>query len=161
VNSNVLMAPRVIYAMGRDGLAPSAATYVSERGTPSVAMIGSAVVALLFLATGTFNAVIAIAAFFFVANYSLSFLAVFVLRHREPDRPRPYRAKGHPWTTGLVLVGSLCFLAAAVKSDTRNSLYALGIIVLSYPIFLLTRRGVVTAGSSGGYVMDERTNGDG
>ena len=57
---------------------------------------------------------IAIAAFFFVASYTLSFIAVFVLRRREPNAPRPYRAIGHPWTTGFVLLGSLAFLASAV-----------------------------------------------
>ena len=60
-------------------------------------------------------------AFFFVANYTLSFISVFVLRRREPDRPRPYRAWGYPWTTGLALAGSVAFLAGAVASDTRTA----------------------------------------
>jgi APA family basic amino acid/polyamine antiporter len=102
--------------------------------------VASAIVSLVFLATGTFQSVIAVAAFFFVADYALSFLAVFVLRRREPDAPRPYRAFGHPWTTGLVLAGSIAFLVSAIASDTRNSLWALGLLVVSYPAFILTRR---------------------
>jgi APA family basic amino acid/polyamine antiporter len=92
---------------------------------------------------------IAIAAFFFVANYSLSFLAVFVLRRREPAAPRPYRAVGHPWTTGFVLLGSIAFLASAVVADRRNSLYALVIVVASYPIYRLSRGSAVPAPSVG------------
>ena len=77
--------------------------------------------------------VIAKLAFFFVANYTLSFISVFVLRRREPDRPRPFRAWGYPWTTALALLGSIAFLAGAVASDTRNSLYALLLLAASYP----------------------------
>jgi APA family basic amino acid/polyamine antiporter len=155
LNALLLMGSRVLFAVSRDGLGASAASRVNAGGTPTVALVASAMVALTFLATGTWGTVIAIAAFFFVANYTLSFLAVFVLRRREPDRPRPYRAKGHPWTTGLVLVGSLCFLGSAIRSDTKNSLYALGILVLSYPIFILTRRRLTTGPVAPGYVSNE------
>src|SRR5207248_6957050 len=134
------MSSRVLFGVSRDGIGPRVATRVNEGGTPTVALIASSLVSLAFLATGTFQNVIAVAAFFFVADYALSFLAVFVLRRREPDAPRPYRAFGHPWTTGLVLAGSLAFLASAAASDTRNSLYALGILAASYPSFRLARR---------------------
>jgi APA family basic amino acid/polyamine antiporter len=82
-----------------------------------------------------FERVITVLAFFFVANYALAFISVFILRRREPDRPRPYKAWGYPWTTGLALVGSVVFLAGAIKSDTENSLYALGLLAVSYPVF--------------------------
>ena len=144
VNACLLMGSRVLFAVSRDGLGARAATRVTGRGTPSVALVTTAAVAAAFLATGTFESVIAIAAFFFVGSYTLSFLAVFVLRRREPNTPRPYRARGHPWTTGLVLVGSIGFLASAVASDTRNSLYALGILVVSYPVFLVARRAPIS-----------------
>jgi APA family basic amino acid/polyamine antiporter len=139
VNACLLMGSRVLYSFSRDGLGVSAATRVNRGGTPTLALVATGVVALVFLATGTFATMIAIAAFFFVASYALSFVAVFVLRRREPNAPRPYRAKGHPWTTGFVLLGSLAFLISAVAADRRNSLYALAIVVVSYPVFRLTR----------------------
>ena len=140
VNACLLMSSRVLFAVSRDGIGPRVATRVNEGGSPTIALIASGAVSLIFLASGSFNSVIAVAAFFFVADYALSFLAVFVLRHREPNRARPYRAFGHPWTTGLVLVGSVAFLVSAVASDTKNSLWALGILVISYPTFMLTHR---------------------
>ena len=73
------------------------------------------------------------------------FVAVFVLRRREPNAPRPYRAKGHPWTTGFVLLGSIAFLISAVIADRRNSVYALAIVVVSYPVFRLTRPAPIAA----------------
>jgi APA family basic amino acid/polyamine antiporter len=130
VNACLLMASRVLFSVSRDGLGVAPATRVNAGGTP-------------------FETMIAIAAFFFVANYALSFLAVFVLRRREPAAPRPYRAVGHPWTTGFVLLGSLAFLGSAVVADERNSLYALGIVVVSYPVYRLSKRGAVPAPSVG------------
>ena len=145
VNACLLMASRVLYSVSRDGLGLSFATFVNSGGTPVVSMIATGVVALAFLATGTFNTMIAIAAFFFVAAYTLSFIAVFLLRKREPNANRPYRAVGHPWTTGFVLVGSLAFLGSAVLADRTNSLYALGIVLASYPVFRLTRPHIAPA----------------
>ena len=143
VNACLLMGSRVLYSFSRDGLGFSGATRVNRGGTPTIALAASGLVALLFLATGTFSTMIAIAAFFFVASYTLSFIAVFVLRLREPHAPRPYRAKGHPWTTGFVLLGSLGFLVSAVIADRRNSVYALAIVVVSYPVFRFTRPAAV------------------
>jgi len=94
---------------------------------------------VLFLLTGTFEQVIAICAFLFVAGYTLSFTALFVLRVREAETPRPYRAWGHPLTTGLALVLSLAFLVGVVAADRRNGLIALGLVVLSWPVYRMRR----------------------
>jgi APA family basic amino acid/polyamine antiporter len=85
--------------------------------------------------------VLALLAFFFVANYTMSLVSVFVLRRTEPDTPRPYRAIGYPWTTGLALAGSLAFLVGQVVGDTRNSLWSLGLLAVSYPVFRFAVRG--------------------
>jgi APA family basic amino acid/polyamine antiporter len=140
INACHLMATRVLFAMSRDGLLTKKAAAVNEGGTPTVALLTSAIIALLFIVFGqTFDRVITVLAFFFVGNYTLSFIAVFVLRRREPEKERPYRAWGYPWTTGLALLGSVLFLVGAIASDTRNSLYALGLLAVSYPLFRLMK----------------------
>jgi APA family basic amino acid/polyamine antiporter len=93
----------------------------------------------LFILTGTVDQVLAVVAFFFVVNYAISFSVVFLLRRRDPDRARPYRAWGYPWTTGFSLLGSIAFLAGAVAGDTRNSIYALILLAASYPTFRFTK----------------------
>jgi APA family basic amino acid/polyamine antiporter len=134
------MASRVLFALGRDRLVSVRAAAVNAGGTPTTALILSAMVAIVFIVFGrTFSAVITVLAFFFVANYALSFVALFVLRRREPARPRPYRAFGYPWTTALALIGSIAFLAGAIVSDTRNSVYALLLLAASYPGFRLLK----------------------
>jgi basic amino acid/polyamine antiporter, APA family len=140
INACLLMAPRVPLAMARDGLLPKRLTEVNPGGTPTIASLLSTSIAIGFMVTGTFNRVLALLAFFFVANYSLSLVSVFVLRRTEPDTPRPYRAWGHPWTTGLALAGYLAFLVGQVLGDTRNSLWSLGLLALSWPVFRWVRR---------------------
>jgi APA family basic amino acid/polyamine antiporter len=145
INAYHLMATRVLFAMSRDGLFSQRAIKVNEGGTPTVALFVSTATALLFIVFGkTFEKVIAALAFFFVANYTLSYISVFVLRWREPDRERPYKTWGYPWSTGLALAGSIAFLVGAVASDLasedqRNSIYALLILAASYPAFLVLR----------------------
>ena len=146
LNSNVLMAPRVLFAMSRDGLFWHRATEVNKGGTPDVALLFSSLLASVFVLSGRVELVIAVLAFFFVANYALSFISLFVLRRRPlavgrwPLAERPYRAKGHPFTTALALVASVAFLIGAIVSDTRNSLYALVVLALTVPLYLLVKR---------------------
>jgi APA family basic amino acid/polyamine antiporter len=138
VNAYHLMASRVLFAISRDGLFAKQAAAVNGGGTPTFALFTGTVVATLFILFGqTFEKVITVLAFFFVANYTLSFISVFVLRRREPEKERPYRAWGYPWTVG------------AIYSDTRNSVYALGLLAVSYPLFrLMKATHVVSNGES-------------
>jgi basic amino acid/polyamine antiporter, APA family len=135
----ILMASRVPYAMTSDGLFPRRAAVVNEGGTPTVTLAVSALLTLGFIVSGTFSQVIAIAAFFFVLQYVMSFSALFVLRKREPNRPRPYRAFGYPLTTAISWLGGVAFLIGAVVQDRRNSAIAIGILVASYPVYRLLR----------------------
>jgi APA family basic amino acid/polyamine antiporter len=141
VNANQLMASRVLYAMARDGVVSRRVAEVNAGGTPTVSLLLSTVVALLFIVLGrTFEQVITVLAFFFIANYTLSFVSLIVLRRREPSRPRPYRAWGYPWTTGIALAGSIAFLVGAIAGDTANSTKALLLLAASYPVYRLFRR---------------------
>ncbi len=139
INAYTLSAPRILYAMSCDALFTHHGTKVNKGGTPTVTLLISTAVAVLFIISGTFNQVLAVIAFFFVAYYTIAFISVFVLRRREPELPRPYRVWGYPWTTIIVVIGSIAFLAGAVAGDTKNSLWALGLLAISYPVYLLTK----------------------
>jgi basic amino acid/polyamine antiporter, APA family len=146
INALVLMGTRVPYAMSRDGLFPSAALRVNERGTPTVTLVLTMIVSTILVVTGTFQTAIAIAAFYFVLQYVSTFSAVFVLRRREPDRPRPYRAIGYPWATAIVLLGGIAFLVGAVVQDWTNSRISLALLALSAPVYWITQRARRRAG---------------
>jgi APA family basic amino acid/polyamine antiporter len=140
VNGNTMTAPRIIYAMSCDRLFWRGASRVSKGGTPTSALVASTLVAVLMIIfSGRFERVLAAIAFFFVTDYAATFTSVFVLRRREPDAPRPYRAWGYPFTTALALAGSIAFLIGAIKDDTENSVFALKLLAASLPVFILLR----------------------
>jgi len=140
INAYTLSGPRTLYAMSCDGLFTHHGRAVNKGGTPTITLLVSTVVAVLFIVSGTFNQVLAVVAFFFVSYYTLAFISVIVLRRREPDLPRPYRVWGYPWTTLIVIFGSIAFLAGAVAGDTKNSLWALGLLAISLPVYLIVKR---------------------
>jgi basic amino acid/polyamine antiporter, APA family len=138
VNAFQLMASRVLYRLGARGFVAGAAV-VNEGGTPVTSLLISTGMTLAMMWTGTFEEVLALTAFLFVAQYALDFLSLIVLRKREPATARPFRAWGHPWTTWGVLAVSIVFLGGAAAGDTRNTLYSMGLLALSWPIYLLLR----------------------
>ena len=135
-----LMATRVLFGIARDGLFFRRAVSVNRGGTPVPSLLISAAVAVAFILSGTFEQVVAVLSFFFVANYSVSFVSLFILRRREPHAERPFRVPLYPYLTGLTLAGSLAFLAGSVAGDPKRSLVALLLLVLSGPVFLLMKR---------------------
>jgi APA family basic amino acid/polyamine antiporter len=124
LNALHLMGARVIYAMSRDGLFFRSVSRINKGALVGVAF-----------AIFSFERVIAMLAFFFVTNYLLSFTSMFLLRLREPEMPRPYRAWGYPWTTALALLGSIGFLIEAVREDRANSIFTLIALACSYPVY--------------------------
>jgi APA family basic amino acid/polyamine antiporter len=140
-NAILLIASRLPYALSRDGLLWGGFATVSKGGTPLPSLAISTVAGILLLATGTFNDILALTAFFFVVNYTASFLSVIILRVREPDLPRPYRGFGYPWIPGFLIVCSLAFLVGNFTSDAKNGVISLALLVASYPVYRLLRVG--------------------
>jgi APA family basic amino acid/polyamine antiporter len=128
VNAIMMIGTRILFAMGRDGLLWARAGAVSERGTPFVATAVTTAVAVVLIASGTFQTLVAVASFFLAVNYCVSCLALIVLRRREPSMERPFRAWGYPWSVGIVLTGAVAFLIGVLMADTRTALVATGLL---------------------------------
>lgn len=135
LNNVMLAAPRVLYAIGRDGLFTAKAATVSDGGTPRTALAVTSIVVVVLILSGTFEQIVALFAVLFLVYYVSAFLAVFVLRHREPDLPRPYRAYGYPFSTAVVLVCSVGFLVAAIIEDPRSGLIAAVFLAACVPAY--------------------------
>jgi len=157
INACQMFCTRTLYAMSCDRLFFRQAARVNKGGTPVVALFLSTLVGITFI-LGSFERVIAMLSIFFVANYTLSYTSLFVLRKREPDMPRPYRAWGYPWTTAIALAASATFLIAAFGAEwqsnlphindlrswwaslsTNNSLLTVLLLALSYPLFRILK----------------------
>ena len=100
MNACALMAPRVLLAMSRDRLLPAALQTVNPGGTPTVAHWTTIGVAAGFIVSGTVNSVLALCAFFFVVNYTLSFLACSPSGGRSPIRPGRSGCRDFPTPPG-------------------------------------------------------------
>jgi APA family basic amino acid/polyamine antiporter len=130
LNAIMMIGTRILFAMGRDGLLWSRTAEVNARGTPGIATIGTTLVAVVLIATGTFERLIAMAAFFLALNYAVCCLALVVLRVREPAVARPFRAWGYPVSAAIVVLGALAFLVGALIGGTSSALVATGLLAV-------------------------------
>ena len=139
ISAGLLGAPRILLAIGRDGLFTERAARVGAGGTPRVALLLSAAAAATLIASGTFEDIIAVAAILIAVIYCVNYIAVITLRIREPKMVRPFRAWGYPVTTVLVLMGSLLFLVAAVHDDPRSAAWAAALLAAAVPLYTWMR----------------------
>jgi basic amino acid/polyamine antiporter, APA family len=139
-NAIILMAARIPYAMSRDGLAPARLGDVNAGGTPTLSLFGAWLATVALVVTGTFERAIAIAAFYFVLQYGVSFISVIALRWREPDTPRPYKAWGYPVLPIALTLIAILFMVGVYVSDQQNTLLSLALLALSFPVYLAVRR---------------------
>lgn len=143
-NSNVLSCPRVYYVMAGDGLFFRKLAEVHPKfGTPAFAIAaGSAWAAVLALA-GTFTELFTYVVFSGWIFYGLSAATIFVYRKRVPDRERPYKVPGYPWTPLLFIAAAFVLVANTLfnnlKDQPRKTVLALGIIILGLPAYFIWR----------------------
>jgi APA family basic amino acid/polyamine antiporter len=130
LNAILMIGTRILFAMGRDGFVPRRMAAVNEGGTPGIATLVTTGVAVLLIASGTFQTLIALASVFLAANYAVCCLALVVLRRREPNADRPFRAWGYPWSAGIVVVGAIVFLVGVLVSDRRSAEMAMGLLAV-------------------------------
>ena len=137
----LMTGTRILFAVSRDGLFWQRAARVAGNGTPRTALAMATGVSIALVLSGTVDRLIAMAGFFYVANYCWSYISLMVLRRTRPAAGRPFRVPAYPIPTLLALAASLAFLTGAVVSDRANSLYALFLLGASYPVRLFLKAG--------------------
>jgi APA family basic amino acid/polyamine antiporter len=148
VSAMVLAGPRVYFAMARDGLFLSSATRIHPRfRAPTVAIIAQTVWSGILVLSGTLSQLVSYTGFAIVLFSGLAVAAVFVLRTREPDAARPFRAWGYPWAPALFVSVSAAILVNQIWREPRSSLAGLAVIAAGIPVYLW--RVSLTPGSSG------------
>jgi APA family basic amino acid/polyamine antiporter len=141
VNGLVLSGARVVYAMARDRLFFTwAGTVHPAYRTPAAALVLQGAVAAGLTLTGTYSDLLTLTAFSSLLFNILTIVALFVLRRRRPDLPRPYRAWGYPALPALYVIVSTFFLVYTMVGDPRNSGLGLALTALGLPFYRHWRR---------------------
>ncbi len=132
LNATLLTAPRVIFAMARDGLLPRALAGTNQGGTPGSALILGLAVSTVLILSGTLETLIAIDSVIVVSVYVFGFSSLLRLRRSEPRLPRPYKAWWYPWSTLCALIVSVGFLFGTIIGDLWHSVFTIVLVLLSY-----------------------------
>ncbi len=128
INTVVMAAPRILFGLSRDQLMPAALSGVNQGGTPTAALLLTSGCAALLVLAGSFDHLLGMGAFLYVALPLSGIAAQLWLRRQQPELPRPFLSWGYPLTPWLVGSGSLAFLIGAMVSDTADSLLALALV---------------------------------
>ena len=144
VNGCVLTAARLPFAQARDGLFFSQFGDVHPRfETPGRAIVWGGIWTVILILTGSYDTLYSysiVAAWIF---YTMTVVAVFVLRRKLPDAPRPYRMWGYPYSLWLFVLVSVWFVANAFVTQPQPSMMALLIIaagVIAYRVWQVRLR---------------------
>jgi APA family basic amino acid/polyamine antiporter len=141
-NGNVLTAPRVFFAMARDGVFFERFGAVHPRYlTPHVSILATGLWAMVLSASGTFGQLADYVVFGQWIFFGLTVAAVIVLRRTRPDLPRPYRTWGYPITPILFVCAALFISANALINQFWNAMAGLLIIALGIPAYMFWTRG--------------------
>jgi APA family basic amino acid/polyamine antiporter len=140
INAIMMAAPRIVFALGRDGLFTRKAEEVNTGGTPTFALLTTVFCAVVLTSIGTFELLLGIGQFLIVVVMILLVVALFVLRRREPEAPRPYRTWGYPFTPLLMLLFAVLLFVGYCLSNPFPSAIAAVALVISYPLFRLIKR---------------------
>jgi APA family basic amino acid/polyamine antiporter len=141
VNGLILGGGRVLFAMARDGLFfRSAGRVHPTHHTPANALIMQGVWSAVLALSGRYSDLLTYVTFASLSFNALTVAALFVLRKKRPDLPRPYRTWGYPLTPALYLGGALFFIVYIFAGARVPSLIGIGIVILGLPAYALFRR---------------------
>jgi basic amino acid/polyamine antiporter, APA family len=142
ISAMTLAGPRVYYAMARDGLFFSRIASVHPRyRTPASAIVAQAIWSSLLVLTATADALVKYTGFAIVLFSGVAVVALFVLRMREPDAPRPFRAWGYPIAPAIYAITSAAILVnGLIRAPGPTGAGAL-IIAAGLPAYFLFTAG--------------------
>jgi APA family basic amino acid/polyamine antiporter len=133
VSAYVLTGPRVAAAMAAAGQFPAAAGRLSAAGVPVVATVVQAAWALVLLWTASFEAILLYAGVGLAIFSMLTVAAVFVLRVRRPELPRPFRVPCYPVVPAVYLLGTGILTAAVAWERPEVAAVSLATVVAGLP----------------------------
>lgn len=140
-NHGLIMAgPRVYYAMAKDGLFFKRVGNINKNGVPGFAIAVQGVWSVLLCLSGTYGDLLDYVIFAVLIFFTLTILAIFVLRVKRPDIPRPYKAFGYPVIPALYILTTTAIMVILLMYKPNYTFPGLGIVLLGIPVFYLWKK---------------------
>lgn len=141
IDMTMLTAPRVFYAMARDGLLFGAAAYIHPKHkTPSVVLAFYTALTSVMMLAGSYDALLSYATFGDWIFFGSTVLSVFTLRRKYPELPRPYKVWGYPVLPALFVIVAFTFVIINFIANQPQTSYGLVLILTGIPAFYFFRR---------------------
>ncbi len=141
INAWTFAGPRVYFAMARDNtFFKSAARVHPKYKTPAASIVAQAILAIILVLTGSLDSIANYVGFAITLFAGAAVAAVFVLRKRHPDAPRPFKAFGYPWTPAIFVLVSFAIVVNAFYSDPKVSGFGTLIILAGIPLYYFFTR---------------------
>ena len=139
-NGLILAGSRVYYTMAKDGLFFKKAGTLNKNEVPSYGLWIQALVASLLCLSGKYGDLLTMVSFIVVIFYVLTIIGIFILRKKEPNLPRPYKAFGYPLLPAIYIVMATIFCIGLVYTKPFYSLWGLVITLIGIPLYYLALR---------------------
>ena len=142
LSQSMLTAPRVYYAMARDGLFfSSVGKLFGEAEAPVVAIILQGFAAIIIACSGTYGEILNFEVTVDFIFFGMTAAALFILRRRQIGSDSvTYRVPGHPFTTMLFVLSCAAIVLSAIIASPRNSAIALCIMLAGLPVYYFWSR---------------------
>jgi APA family basic amino acid/polyamine antiporter len=140
-NNGLIMAgPRVYYAMAKDGLFFRKIGEINRKGVPGFAIVVQGIWSILLCMSGTYGNLLDYVIFAVLIFFTLTILAIFILRVKRPDIPRPYKAFGYPVIPSIYIIATITIMVILLIYKPDYTFPGLGIVILGIPVFYLWKR---------------------
>jgi APA family basic amino acid/polyamine antiporter len=136
----ILSGPRVYYAMAIDGLFFRKVGEINKNGVPGFALVVQGVWSVLLCLSGTYGDLLDYVIFAVLIFFTLTILAIFILRVKRPDIPRPYKAFGYPVIPAFYILTTLTIMVILLIYKPMYTFPGLGIVLLGIPVYYLWKK---------------------
>jgi APA family basic amino acid/polyamine antiporter len=139
-NGIILSGARVYYAMSHDGLFFSQVAKLNRKNVPSTGLVIQGIWASLLCLSGTYSNLLDYVVFAVLIFYILTIAGIFVLRKKQPDTPRPYKAFGYPVIPAIYILLAAFIMVIMLIYKPDYTWPGLIIVILGIPVYYLWKR---------------------
>jgi APA family basic amino acid/polyamine antiporter len=144
----ILAGPRVYYAMARDGLFFRKAGEINKHGVPGFAIAVQGIWAILLCLSGTYGNLLDYVIFSVLIFFTLTILAIFILRVKRPDIPRPYKAFGYPVIPAIYIMATISIMVILLIFKPKYTVAGLVLVLLGIPVYYLWKKNSAKSGKT-------------